>query len=521
MLFATLADQILKHIVDAKDSGKQHSMTLVLVLTYLHRHAAPLKTFLDATFQDMHVKAFIAPFDDKCIKVLVVDSARGMTASFVHVIRGERLAGRNDQYFGIQGDEHREYISYTRGKHLCHVWLQVQPFGVPGDNVNVDPASAPKGIAIARRRNQLIQQQNLPWYQVRGVNGDWSWYYALPQEMPESVWTAIGAGLQSCRIMSMDTHSILGKQFNDPISAIHGLVSDTALEDFVTAELATIRAHGILRHAIQPVTITDPDMQAQDAYNLDVALAVAMKIAPAVTVDLHKDSEYTQLCIPTLSGPGLLDLGVDISQTGELLLRAFVRVVHNLYWTLYSASEPPLQPFARTHKAETVEILGERWFSKSCNSDREAVGLLDPEIKGSKSVRLYCYLGGGGLSEGSTWHAQGVVVKAKSWHIAVAVCCAVHLLTAAVPGPVASLDARLCIIDEDVDDADDVGQDTTRDTKDRPPSGLEPFLEMYRTAIVLACPIGDPLAEHDRSIEGVRAVCDILRNREAQPQFGQ
>ena len=104
----------------------------------------------------MHVKALIAPFDDTCIKVLVVDSARGMTASFVHVIRGERLAGRNDQYFGIQGDEHREYISYTRGKHLCHVLLQVQPFGVPGDNVYVDPASAPKGIAIARRRNQLI-----------------------------------------------------------------------------------------------------------------------------------------------------------------------------------------------------------------------------------------------------------------------------------------------------------------------------------------------------------------------------
>ena len=82
VLFATLADQILNNIIDARDSGKQHSMPLVLVLTYLHRHAAPLKTFLDGTFQDMHVKALIAPFDDTCIKVLVVDSARGMTASF-------------------------------------------------------------------------------------------------------------------------------------------------------------------------------------------------------------------------------------------------------------------------------------------------------------------------------------------------------------------------------------------------------------------------------------------------------
>ena len=43
VLFATLADQILKHIIDARDSGKQHSMPLVLVLTYLHRHAAALE----------------------------------------------------------------------------------------------------------------------------------------------------------------------------------------------------------------------------------------------------------------------------------------------------------------------------------------------------------------------------------------------------------------------------------------------------------------------------------------------
>jgi len=291
----------------------------------------------------------------------------------------------------------------------------------------------------------------------------------------------------------------------------------------VTAELATIRAHGILRHAKQPVTI---NMQAQDAYNLDVAPAFAMKIAPAATVDLHKDSEYTQLCIPTLSGPGLLDLGVDISQTGELLLRAFIRVVHNLYWTLYSASEPPLQPFARTHKSDTVEIIGERWFSKACNSDREAVGLLGPEIKGSKSVKLYCYVGGGGLSEGSTWHAQGVVVKAKSRKIAVAVCCAVHLLTAVVPGPVAYLDPQFCMIDEDVDNEDDLGHDTMLDTQFRPPAGLDSFLEMYGNAITCTSP-AIPM-QPDRSIDGARVVCDIMRNhllsscvREAQPQFEQ
>ena len=107
-----------------------------------------------------------------------------------------------------------ENTSAIRGGNICAMCgYRCNPSGGPGGNVDVDPASAPKGIAIARRRNQLIQQQNLPWYQVRGVNGDWSWYYALPQEMPERVWEAIGAGLQSCRIRSMGTHSFLGKQF--------------------------------------------------------------------------------------------------------------------------------------------------------------------------------------------------------------------------------------------------------------------------------------------------------------------
>ena len=73
----------------------------------------------------------------------------------------------------------------------------------------------------------------------------------------------------------------------------------------------------------------------------------------------------------------------------------------------------PLEPFARTHKAETVEILGERWYSKACGSDREAVGLINPARSGPKRTEVYCYLGGGGLTEASTNLAQGVVCKTK------------------------------------------------------------------------------------------------------------
>ena len=78
--------------------------------------------------------------------------------------------------------------------------------------------------------------------------------------------------------------------------------------------------------------------------------------------------------------------------------------------------------FARTHKAESVEIPELRWYSKACNSDREAVGLIDPDRSRPKRTKVYCYLGGGGLTEASTNLAQGVVCRTQSWETAVVVC---------------------------------------------------------------------------------------------------
>ena len=71
------------------------------------------------------------------------------------------------------------------------------------------------------------------------------------------------------------------------------------------------------------------------------------------------------------------------------------------------------EPFARTHTAESVDIHGVRWYLKACRSDREAVGLIDPGRSGLRRTRVYCYLGGGGLTEASTNLAQGVVLQNK------------------------------------------------------------------------------------------------------------
>jgi hypothetical protein len=69
---------------------------------------------------------------DNPIKVLSVDSIRGVTSSFVHVVRARRHVDTPDQYFGIQGEKKREYICYTCGKVATTMWLEEEPHGVPG-----------------------------------------------------------------------------------------------------------------------------------------------------------------------------------------------------------------------------------------------------------------------------------------------------------------------------------------------------------------------------------------------------
>jgi hypothetical protein len=72
----------IKHVPD---------QPLDVVIAYLQRHAQPLRSFLEATFGHPDIQALIAPFDVKCIKVILLDSARGMTADYVHVVRGSRI----------------------------------------------------------------------------------------------------------------------------------------------------------------------------------------------------------------------------------------------------------------------------------------------------------------------------------------------------------------------------------------------------------------------------------------------
>jgi hypothetical protein len=135
---------------------------------------------------------------------------------------------------------------------------------------------------------------------------------------------------------------------------------------------------------------------------------------------------------------------------------------------------------------------------------------------------VYCYLGGGGLTEASTSHAnlaQGVVCKTKSWETAVAVCVALSLITAAVPGPTTFLEKCFCATDcgessliqgnSMEDDELEVSQESAEDLK-------HAFTSMYDAMLRLVwAKIGMPawliMNTYTKSEEDAREVLACLR----------
>ena len=143
---------------------------MVVVVVYLQRVAHPLREFLDHVFGHPAVQNLVRPFDAKNVKVWVLDTFQGLTADIVHVIRGSRQPGAQDQYWGIQSDLRREYIAYTRGRLCTAVWLDSLPFGIPDRPAGLQCPPGDrmrKKQAHAEARNRVIMRRRLPWFRSR------------------------------------------------------------------------------------------------------------------------------------------------------------------------------------------------------------------------------------------------------------------------------------------------------------------------------------------------------------------
>jgi len=261
--------------------------------------------------------------------------------------------------------------------------------------------------------------------------------------------------------------------YTDPLmNAISGLL--TSMRPFLEADIGTVRSKGI-GLAPEPVKLVDPRMQRAAEYNVEGwAIRFAMTTAPALTADVHNQSRMVQFCIPVLRAPGLDTLGGTVATSGELMLRAFILFVNRI---VAMEGGSILIPMARTHKAETVEIQGQLWFTKACASDREAVTLIDTSMAKAQSKRVYAYLGGGGLTEASTDLASGVVVKVWSWEMAACVAAATALLSAATPGRTVRLERSFVTTDLEPD----------QEADERPPtlSAADEFVALCDTVLGL------------------------------------
>ena len=109
-----------------------------------------------------------------------------------------------------------------------------------------------------------------------------------------------------------------------------------------------------------------------------------------------------------------------------------------------------------------------------------------------------------------------VVVKAKTRKLAIAVRIAVHVLTAAVPGPMVTLDEQFCTIDEEMPDDDDMEPDASRPTE-----GVAEFMSMYERQVgwvwgrLRICPTPmnvahSALEDAHRALEGLRQPWNVL-----------
>ena len=156
------------------------------------------------------------------------------------------------------------------------------------------------------------------------------------------------------------------------------------------------------------------------------------------------------------------------------------------------------QAFA--HKAEVAHIEGRQWWSKACRSNWEATAIVGPVLPVRRQKRVYCYLGGGSLSEGSTEDSGCLVARCKSWDAVAAAVVAIAIMTAAVPGPTVRLRRRFVTAAE----ADPAGEQNLYEVEE------DADANAAGTADEAGGDVGQALVDHcDRAIAQTAAALNI------------
>ena len=138
-----------------------------------------------------------------------------------------------------------------------------------------------------------------------------------------------------------------------------------------------------------------------------------------------------------------------------------------LTWCIHETTRalrwPRLVQIVHAHKSEDRQIEGLHWWTRCCNSDREASILLAPNNSFKMKRMCFAYLGGGALSVASTACMQNIVVKAKTWQMGAAVIAACALLSRVAEDKHKPGHPELFLAAESVADKDDMPLDMMAD----------------------------------------------------------
>ena len=179
-----------------------------------------------------------------------------------------------------------------------------------------------------------------------------------------------------------------------------------------------------------PSGVEDETLSEEGRYSFEAACRLGFAV-PSLVVTIAESSQAVQLCIPVMATDGM-ENEVD-GDVLDVAVRSFIQVIAMVHKMVWQDSEN-LVPTVKMHKAEVRELEGELWWSKSCQSNRQAGVLLDESRSKPKQKRVYLYWGGESLRfAGSRWGVQPLVCRTKTWNLAVSVSLAVLVVTACSP----------------------------------------------------------------------------------------
>ena len=474
MLFRHLLVQVDWELRNEMQAGEK-----MLIICFLRRVSEPITALL---------AAFLSEEEAKRVDVVLLDSARGLTADRVHVIYSSRFVGRYDQFLGIQADPNRLYVAYTRGRLATTVWMEREPLGCPNEECwegwmptfNNHPAKSASSrttqqwIQFAGRRLALLHRGEVAEPAGSAHSAPTEFHHRRHRrhrrhrKNPTYTWEALRGTTredfdhsyygerfsaylnQACEVARKKLTSARPAGSCSAPASLASIADRVVRSEVLDAPMASVREVGIgkwmQKHPLPPKP-PSVDPTEEIPMWLHKAIKFAMLVPNAVAISLG-DKGRVQLSVPYAILPGVLVEEVAETQSENHLdhdvvgFGAIMWILHEMWLKHTDARSPTLRQSREEglkfeilrHKAELKEDKeGCTWFQKSCHSDRFAVSYIDPN-KGRKGrKRLYLYRGGGSLDTHQTPLVGGLVVRSETQFFAAMALVTLHFLSGCSP----------------------------------------------------------------------------------------